>query len=146
MLNVILDEQQFPYENMSLEERNHYLNILKQCKDICDSKYEVNGEKQCQLVNMRLKKDAQQVSLNGTITIGQLENRCIDGYIFLEPSRIIVDMHITRLSPNKELLEYTVLDEFKLQDGKLIRNSYYNHDMKKILAEIDDELTKGMIK
>ena len=36
LLDIILDEQNFPCENMSKDERNYYLNILRNCKDICD--------------------------------------------------------------------------------------------------------------
>jgi len=41
LLDVILDEQKFPYEGMNIEERNCYLNIIRNCKDICDSQYKV---------------------------------------------------------------------------------------------------------
>ena len=142
---AVLDEHRFPYENMSLEERNSYLNILKHCKDICDSIYPVNGERKCQLCEIRLKKNNNKISLNGFLNIGLLENRYIDGYIFIEDSNIIVDTHITRLSQNGTF-EYTVFDEFQIVNGKLIRNSYYNSDMKKVTTEIDDEIMKGMIK
>ena len=43
-------------------------------------------------------------------------------------------------------MEYTVLDEFKIIDGKLIRNSFYNYDMQKFEAELSDESMKGKLK
>ena len=41
----ILDEQNFPYLFMTLEERDFCLNILKNCKDICDSNYQFADNK-----------------------------------------------------------------------------------------------------
>lgn len=149
LLNVILDEQKFPYENMSLEERNYYLNIIKNCKDINDSEHKIDGQNQCQILELRFKKMNSQVYINGTLSIGTeniREGRCIDGYILIENNSIIVDYHITRLLENTKPMEYTVLDEFKIVNGRLTRNSYYNYNMKNIETQLDDEMMKGMLK
>ena len=61
---VLLDEQRFPYENMTLEERNCYLNIIRNCKDICDSENKVDGVNNCKLVELHLKKKLNKVSFN----------------------------------------------------------------------------------
>lgn len=141
-----LEEQNFPSEGMNTEQRNTYLNIIKHCKDICDSKFLVNDSSKCEIIEMRLKKDGMQIKINGILNIGSEENRCIDGYIFLYQNRTLVDTHITRLLSDGQILEYTVLDEFKIINGKLIRNSFYNDDMKTIASEIEDVSMKGMIK
>ena len=56
LLKEILDEQRFPCENMSKEERNYYLNILRNCKDICDSDNKVNGIGKCEILETKLVK------------------------------------------------------------------------------------------
>lgn len=143
---AILDEQWFPYENMTLEERNRYLNIIKNCKDICDTDNMVGGVKTCELVELHLKKNLNTVSFNGSLIIGtdkQRENRCIEGELFLKNrNTIIVDYKIIRLNTNDEHKEYRVLDEFKIEKDIVKRRSQYNYDM----ISLYDEIEKGKIK
>lgn len=143
---AILDEQWFPYENMTLEERNRYLNIIKNCKDICDTDNKVDGVKNCELVELHLKKNLNKVSFNGSLTIGtdkQRENRCIEGELFLQNrNTIIVDYKIIRLNTNDDHKEYRVLDEFKIEKDIVKRRSQYNYDMISLYEEIE----KGKIK
>ena len=47
---LILDEQYFPYYNMTLEERNFYLKLLRNCKDICSTEQKVNNQDKCEIV------------------------------------------------------------------------------------------------
>ena len=65
LLDAILDEHKFPCENMSKEERNYYLNILRNCKDICDSNYKVNGIGKCDILQMRLVKYGNSILVEG---------------------------------------------------------------------------------
>ena len=149
LFDTILDEQRFPYEGMNIEQRNYYLNIIRNCKDIKDSEHKIDGESVCQILELSFKKKDSHVAINGLLSIGTdnvRENRCIEGLIFMESNNVIVDYHITRLCVGSVPTEYTVLDEFKLCDGKLMRNSFYNYDMKKIETEIDDEIMKGRLK
>lgn len=143
---VLLDEQRFPYENMTLEERNCYLNIIRNCKDICDSENKVDGVNNCKLVELHLKKKLNKVSFNGSLMIGtgkQRENRCIEGELFLQNKNIIiVDYKIIRLNTNDEHKEYRVLDEFKIQKDIVKRRSQYNYNM----ISLYDEIEKGKIK
>ena len=145
----ILDEQNFPYLFMTLEERDFCLNILKNCKDICDSNYKVDGEGKCELLQLSLKKNDNVISANGIMRIGR-ENRCINADIFLKPNKIIVDSNITRLIENEngnvEAKSYTVLDEFAIENNKLKRRSQYNYDMKSLYDEIENEEMKGKLK
>lgn len=138
----ILDEQDFPYMGMTLEERNYYLNIIKNCKDIADTIHKVGNKSQCRILKLSLKKKENEISFNGFATI-EHENRCIDGYLFLEKDSILVDMHITRLCVDDIHKEYTVLDEFKLVDDILKRKSRYNYDRHNYCDSIKDELLKG---
>lgn len=143
---TILDEQKFPYIYMSLEERNQYLNIIRNCKDICDSENKVNDISKCEIIGMRLIKEDNDIIFNGMLKIGN-ENRTIEGRIFFDKNRIFVDSLITRVGMEKEHKIYTVLDEFKLEDTKIIRRSQYNYNMKSIYDIIDnDDDMKGRLK
>lgn len=141
----ILDEQKFPYENMTLEERNYYINILKSCKDICDSINKVDNQSKCEIVSLNFKKEGNVINANGFLTIGS-ENRCIDANIYISKKNIIVDMQITRLLSNGTNEVYTVLDEFTVQNDKLKRFSQYNVDMKSLYDEIENKEMKGRLK
>ena len=149
IVDIMLDEQNFPYENMSLEERNYYLNIIKNCKDICDSEHKIDGIAKCEIIRARLKKSLNEVNVDGIMRIGK-ENRCINANIFLRPNKIIVDSNITRLIENEsgsvEATVYTVLDEFTIENNKLKRRSQYNYDMKSLYDEIENEEMKGKLK
>lgn len=138
----ILDEQDFPYMGMTLQDRNYYLNIIRNCKDIADTIHKVGDESKCKILKLSFKKDKNVVSINGFLTIGD-ENRCIDGYIFKEKDSIIVDMHITRLCVNDIHKEYTVLDRFKLENDTLKRRSRYNYEKISYCDDMKDELLKG---
>jgi len=148
LLDTILDEQRFPYEGMTKEERNYYLNIIRNCKDIVDSEYKIDGIGNCEILQIHFKKRNNKININGSLVLGTQikENRTIDGYIFVENNRVIVDMHIIRLSKDGAFMEYTVLDEFKIINDKLIRDSFYNHNMNTTQTEINDEIMKGKLK
>ena len=135
----------FPYVNMTAEERNYYLNIIKNCKDICNSENKIDNQSKCELVELKLVKENRIIVFNGSVAIGK-ENRSIRGEIYLKKNQIIVDMHVTRLLANDEKKVYTVLDEFKLENDILKRRSMYNYDMKNIYNEIKDEELKERIR
>lgn len=146
---VILDEQKFPYLWMTLEERNHYLNIIRNCKDICDTENKVDGVSNCELLQLSLKKENNIVSFNGFLTIGTdkvRENRTIEGDLFFDKKSAFVDYKITRLCIQDEHKEYRVLDEFKLEKDTLKRRSMYNYNMKSIYDTIENEEMKGKLR
>ena len=142
--DAILDEQKFPCENMSIDERNYYLNILRNCKDICNSDNKVNGIGKCKILETRLVKKEEFIAFNGIMSIYS-ENRSMSGFIFTKADSIIVDMQVTRYF-NEGHKSYSTLDEFKLQDNKLIRRSQYNYNMDSIIEEIENEEMKGKLK
>ena len=127
---LILDEQYFPYYNMTLEERNFYLKLLRNCKDICSTEQKVNNQDKCEIVEMSLKKnDENDIYAQGSLIING-EVRCIDADIFKDDKKIFVDMHVTRLCNESSKKEYRVLDIFEIQSNKLKRTSEYNYDMR----------------
>ena len=147
-LKIIQDEEKFPYENMSLEDRNYYLNIIRHCKDICDSKHKVDGCSRCDIVEMRLVKNKRNIHLNGSLSIGDenKEYRWIDGDIYLGSEKIIVDMVITRSCVSNDFKMYTVLDEFTKSGSMIKRRSQYNYDMESICEYVPLEQMKGRLK
>ena len=144
LLDKILDEQKFPCENMSKDERNYYLNILRNCKDICDSDNKVNSIGKCELLQTKLVKKEDFITFNGTMTICS-ESRSMSGFIFIKEDSIIVDMQVTRYFDEGHK-SYSTLDEFKLDNSKLIRRSQYNYNMDSIIEEIENEEMKGKLK
>lgn len=147
-LKIVLDEEKFPYEGMSIDERNYYLNIINHCKDICDSNFKIDGSSTCNIVEMRFIKNKKDIHVNGSLEVGDKvkEYRCIDADIYIEKNRVIVDMVITRLCTKDKIKEYTVLDEFYIENDELKRRSFYNCDMKSIYSSIDNEEMKGRLK
>ncbi len=146
LYNTLIDEKKFPYMGMSMDERNYYLNILRNCKELCDSRYCVSNQKKCEIIEMSLKRQGNHIKANGSLTIGskiEHENRSICADIFIEKDRIIVDMLITRINKN---IEYRILDEFKIKDDVLKRRSQYNFDMLNTYSSIDNEEMKGRLK
>jgi len=132
----ILEEQYFNYGNMDRTEGNYYLNILKNCKDICDSEQVINGNKKCKIVEITIdKKDNKWLTFNGSVIVGE-ESRTIYGDIFVKKNSVVVDMHVERLLARDERNFYTVLDTFELKDNKMIRKSYYNYNMIKTKEKI----------
>ena len=143
---LILDEQYFPYYNMTLEERNFYLKLLRNCKDICSTEQKVNNQDKCEIVEMSLRKnDENDIYAQGSLIING-EVRCIDADIFKDDKKIFVDMHVTRLCNESSKKEYRVLDIFEIQSNKLKRTSEYNYDMKKNTNELSDDEIKERLK
>lgn len=141
----IIEEQFFKYECMSYEEMKFYLNnIIKNCKDICDSINTVDGKTICDIVDIVFRKNNNLISFNGFLSIGS-ENRCIDGIIYEEKCKYIVDMHITRLCVECENKEYRVVDEFFIEKNQLKRRSFYNYNMESSYETIEDKKMKGRL-
>lgn len=144
----ILEEQKFPYENMSLEERNYYLRVIRNCKEICDTKNKVDNISSCEILEMRLNKKEEMIFFQGSLAVGTDQNReyrLINGEIYIEENSIKLEYQITRLGNINGRKNYYVLDEFKLEDSILKRISCYSIDDKHI-SEISDETMKGKLK
>lgn len=148
-MSNLLKEKRFPFEGITKEERDFCLNIIRNCKDISDSNHPVAGTSKCEIIELSFKKNNNQIDINGTLSIGndkKRENRCISGYISIQSSSILVDMHITRLCVETSCKEYGVIDEFKIENGNLVRNSFYDYDIEEFTEKIDNEEMKGRLK
>ena len=144
----ILNEKYYRFQDIDVNDRKYYLDIIKNCKDICDTEQEVDGCRTCQIVEMLFKKIGNRVVVNGSLTVGEKikENRTIEADMYLDNGKVIVDMLITRLCTLDNIKKYRVLDEFSIIDNKLQRRSQYNYDMKSIYTNIDNNEMKGRLK
>ena len=141
-IDILLDEEKFPCIGMTKDERNSCLNIIKNCKDICDTENKVDGNNKCEIVEMHFKKENNVIIFSGSLSIGG-EYRTIEGHFYIGKDSIIVDSKITRLCIQTDRKEYTVLDEFKLENNTLKRRSQYNYNMKSLYDEITGISLKG---
>ncbi len=126
---VIYDNEQFPNLNMTVDEKNFYLNeIVRKCKDICDTENKVANKSKCDILRMWFKKENDIIYIDGYLTIGDdktHENRYVTGSIYRTEDEIVSSMDITRLCVDDDNKEYTVIDKFKPINGKLSRESEY---------------------
>ncbi len=132
-----INEQFFKKENITEEEFKYYFELIGKCKDICDSKYIVNGSGKCEILELHLKKvEPSLIKLNGTVYIDK-ENRIINGNIYIRSNKIVIDMKVERLLVTEDKY-YSTLDIFKIKDNKLIRTSCYDYSEKETVTEITD--------
>jgi len=124
----ILLENNFPYENMTIEERNRCLDILRHTKEISESEFlfNSNSESKYDIIFMNLYKEDGVHKFNGAVG-NNSENRYIDGHIAFVGETIYVKTNITRLH---ELLsddekDITVFDVFVRKEDTLIRRTSY---------------------
>lgn len=134
-------EQYFQYHNMSVEERNLYINLIRHCKDIMDSEKLLPGKTKVQydLVVLILKKTSDGVvTFNGAVTNDD-ENRWIDGAILNKGNKYAIATSVYRLSDrlDEDEKEYTVSDQFRFKDGKIQRRSMYSDSKAYYEAEFD---------
>ena len=145
---ILLDEQKFPYFDMSKEERDSYLNVISHCKDIYETENKLGSSSKCKMHKMVLRKQGSAVTFNGILSLGEdkiYENRCIRGELYVDKDMILVYMNVERLG-NVEPKMYSVADKFKLQNDILIRKTKYDYINKDIIEEVKDEKVKGLIK
>lgn len=145
----VLEEQKFPYFNMSREERNCYLNILRHCKDICNTENKVGNISRCEILKLTLNKENNVIFFEGFLTIGpkdKQESRCINGELYVDNNSVMVYMSVTRIGALSEPSEYRVSDEFKIKNDVLKRKSLYSYRRKSKIDEVNDETMKGLLK
>lgn len=145
---ILLDEQKFPCFDMPKEERNMYLNIIRNCKDICNTENKVGIFNKCKIIQMVLRKKGSAVTFNGVLSIGEdnkFENRCVNGELYVDNNMILVYMNVERFK-NIGQREYSVVDEFKLENNILTRKTRYDYIKTDIIEEVKDEKMKGLIK
>lgn len=148
LYKALIDEKIFPYEKMTIQERNYYLSIIKSCKDISDSDIKVDNNGKCELIYLHFIKYDNFIHVNGHVSLGKMpnkENRCLDAKIYFKENKIIVKMLITRLCVNDIRKEYEVVDEFTLENNEVKRVSKYNYKRGKSMDKIENDEMKGRL-
>ena len=133
--NQILSEEFFPYMDMTIEERNFYLNLLLHTKEISDSQNNVsnnsNTSYDIEYLNLvyilgKKNKENSLIKFEGTIT-NKDENRIIRGRIFKNKNTFTVKTYFYRTSGyiEEDDSDYLVIDEFNISKDKTTRISMY---------------------
>ena len=98
----LIYEMYFRYKNMSKEDGDFYLDVLRHSKEITDSAY--GYKPQYDIVEMSLMSTENGIRFNGSITNG-MENRYITGTMISRLNKTFVDINVERLLgdiPNRE--------------------------------------------
>lgn len=114
-------ELYFRYQNLSKEEGDFYLDVLRRCKEVSDSEYGPNGS--YDIVEMLIARDEQGVIFNGSMSNGT-ENRFIHGSIANKLVKTYVDLNVERLCDVPER-EFNVLEVFNFKHSEVKRDTYY---------------------
>ena len=104
-------ELYFRYQNLSKEEGDFYLDVLRRCKEVSDSEYGNGGA--FDIVEMLIAQDEQGVIFNGSMSNGT-ENRFIHGSIANKLVKTYVDLNVERLCDVPER-EFNVLEVFNFK-------------------------------
>jgi hypothetical protein len=125
----ILIEQYFPYMNMEKEQRDFYINLLLNSKEVTDSEFNLNSysSPQYDLVFISLKNDGKLIRFDGAISNGE-ENKLIEGAIIRRGNKYFVFSNLFRLFElvHDDKKEYDVIDEFRFKDGGVLRKTTYS--------------------
>lgn len=132
-------EKQYSFFNLTDEEELFYLSIIKNCKEITDSKNKVGIGCVGNIVRGELEKKEDIVEFQCGVAYldpnGVKENRWISGYIYIIKGDVYVEMKVERINCVKGEKCYTALDRFIVKNEKITgRQTSYNKD---ILAEQD---------
>ena len=130
----IIFEQYFQYKNLTSEEGDYYLDILRHIKDICDSDIRVSSEGSSifDMVFMSIIKESNgKVTFNGAVSNGE-ENKCIDGLIEKIKNKTYVMTEVYRLHPSLdgEEKKYSTVDYFSFSSNSVKRKSCYSNNRK----------------
>lgn len=138
----IIFEQYFPSFNMSIEERNFFINLLLNSKELEDSAVSINDNAACSyyLTFLKLAKDGNNVIFDGIIT-NDSENRMISGTILKLASKLAIYMNVYRCSDvvEEEDKEYSVSEQFVFKPNKVLRRTYYP-DERYFESEVETDL------
>jgi len=141
----LLYENKFPCIGMDVEQRDCCLNILNHCEDICNTENKVDNLDKCEICQMHFRQENGVITFSGILKIGS-ENRTILGEMYIEEDKFVVYYEITRINVECERKQYSVIDEFKLENDILKRVSKYSYNDKSKCYYINDESMKGRLR
>lgn len=119
----ILVEEYFPYENMTVEERNFIMTLLCNTKELEDN----SDMRIVQCIFRKLENGMYKA--NGMIASEISENRGFDAYIDITNNEVSIKSNIVKLlskDANKEFTEYTNFK--KISDDTYHRQTKYSYN------------------
>ena len=117
-------EMYFRYKNMSKEDGDFYLDVLRHSKEITDSAY--GYKPQYDIVEMSLMSTENGIRFNGSITNG-MENRYITGTMISRLNKTFVDISVERLLGDIPNREYNAVEVFKFKRDEVERRTCYSN-------------------
>ena len=119
----LIYEMYFRYKNMSKEDGDFYLDVLRHSKEITDSAY--GYKPQYDIVEMSLMSTENGIRFNGSITNG-MENRYITGTMISRLNKTFVDISVERLLGDITNREYNAVEVFKFKRDEVERRTCYS--------------------
>jgi serine/threonine-protein kinase RIO1 len=127
----VLIEQLFPCSNMNKEDRNFYLNLIINSKELTDSIYNYTSASPTKydLVFLTLQNEGSIVRFNGAISNGE-ENKMYYGVILNKDDKYYIHSNFYRLF---DLVfgsekEYSSTDQFTFKKNKVERRTIYKNN------------------
>ena len=125
----ILLEQHFSYKNMSIEERNFFINLIMHSKDVCDSEIFLTNHdtSSYDLLYLNFSNENGVVRFDGA-TCNEHTNKLIYGTIDRIGNKYSVKTNVYVCNDfiyDDDRKEYTVNDVFVFKNDKIIRRSCY---------------------
>ena len=134
----LLYEIYFRYENLSAEEGDFYLDVIRHSKEVLSSEYGFRPN--YDIVEMLIGNDENGIRFNGSISNG-LENRFISGNICNRLNKTYLSMDVERLLGEIPNREYSVVEVFKFNNEyrmQIILKYKSCDNLKKYLKELDN--------
>ena len=120
----LIYEMYFRYKNMSKEDGDFYLDVLRHSKEITDSAY--GYKPQYDIVEMSLMSTENGIRFNGSITNG-MENRYITGTMISRLNKTFFDINVERLLGDIPNREYNAVEVFKFKRDEVERRTCYSN-------------------
>ena len=122
---IIIEEQYFPYENMTRYERDMCLDYLYKVKDIYDS--ELTKIKNFKIVSCIFNKIENNIYSFSLFSSNGIENRSITGDISIKKNKIVIKCKVDRLCVGDNNKSYHTIDMFeKVKDDVYHQTSIYS--------------------
>ena len=129
--NEQLINQTYSYENMEEIDRNFYLNLILQSKDVSDS--DINTNDYCNkydILWIKMCRDKSTVRFDGVI-FNKSERKMINGTINNRGNTYYLVTNVYRCSDYVfgEDKEYVTYDNFRFEDDRVVRMSRYENTL-----------------
>lgn len=124
----IILEQYFPYKNMTIEERNFFINLFINSKDVSDSEVRINknSDKSYKVNYLGLNKEKNIIRFEAIVS-NSSENRMISGFFKGFGNKMTLVSSVYRCSDvlDDDDKDYKIIEDFVFEDDKVFRKSRY---------------------